>query len=60
LAPILPYLAVIKVEANNLPYLIYGNSDEVKIGQWVLAIGYPLNLETTVTAGIEAKQEVWG
>lgn len=45
-------LAVIKVEASALPYLIYGNSDEVKIGQWVLAIGYPLNLETTVTAGI--------
>ena len=45
-------LAVIKVEANSLPYLIYGNSDDVKIGQWVLAIGYPLNLETTVTAGI--------
>ena len=45
-------LAVIKVEAAGLPYLIYGNSDEVKIGQWVLAIGYPLNLETTVTAGI--------
>lgn len=45
-------LAVIKIEAAGLPYLIYGNSDEVKIGQWVLAIGYPLNLETTVTAGI--------
>jgi Do/DeqQ family serine protease len=45
-------LAVIKIEAKGLPYLIYGNSDEVKIGQWVLAIGYPLNLETTVTAGI--------
>ena len=45
-------LAVIKVEAAGLPYLIYGNSDEVKIGQWVLAIGYPLNFETTVTAGI--------
>jgi serine protease Do len=45
-------LAVIKVEAAGLPYLVYGNSDEVKIGQWVLAIGYPLNLETTVTAGI--------
>jgi S1-C subfamily serine protease len=45
-------LAVIKIEASALPYLIYGNSDEVKIGQWVLAIGYPLNLETTVTAGI--------
>ena len=45
-------LAVIKVEAKGLPFLLYGNSDEVKIGQWVLAIGYPLNLETTVTAGI--------
>lgn len=45
-------LAVIKINASNLPYLLYGNSDDVKIGQWVLAIGYPLNLETTVTAGI--------
>ena len=45
-------LAVIKIEAAGLPYLVYGNSDDVKIGQWVLAIGYPLNLETTVTAGI--------
>ena len=45
-------LAVIKIDATALPFLLYGNSDEVKIGQWVLAIGYPLNLETTVTAGI--------
>ncbi|MBS1510274.1 MAG: trypsin-like peptidase domain-containing protein [Bacteroidetes bacterium] len=45
-------LAVIKIDATNLPFLLYGNSDELKIGQWVLAIGYPLNLETTVTAGI--------
>jgi len=45
-------IAVIKVEAAGLPFLLYGNSDDVKIGQWVLAIGYPLNLETTVTAGI--------
>lgn len=45
-------LAVIKVEATGLPYLIYGNSDEAKLGQWVLAIGYPLNLDVTVTAGI--------
>ncbi len=45
-------LSVIKVEAAGLPFLLYGNSDDVKIGQWVLAIGYPLNLETTVTAGI--------
>ncbi len=45
-------LAVIKVNTNNLPFMLFGNSDDVKIGQWVLAIGYPLNLETTVTAGI--------
>jgi serine protease Do len=45
-------LAVIKIEAKNLPFLLYGNSDEVKVGQWALAIGYPLTLEATVTAGI--------
>lgn len=45
-------LAVIKIEAKGLPFLLYGNSDDVKVGQWVLAIGYPLTLETTVTAGI--------
>ncbi len=45
-------LAVIKIEGKALPYLIYGNSDESKLGQWVLAIGYPLNLDVTVTAGI--------
>ncbi|WP_205510849.1 Do family serine endopeptidase [Longitalea arenae] len=45
-------LAVIKIEAKNLPFLLYGNSDDLKVGQWVLAVGYPLTLETTVTAGI--------
>lgn len=45
-------LAVIKIEANNLPYLSFANSDDLHLGQWVLAIGYPLNLETTVTSGI--------
>lgn len=45
-------LAVIKIDANNLPYLSFANSDDVHLGQWVLAIGYPLNLETTVTSGI--------
>jgi Do/DeqQ family serine protease len=45
-------LSVIKIEAAGLPFLLYGNSDDVRIGQWVLAIGYPLNLEATVTAGI--------
>jgi len=45
-------LAVIKIDGNSFPYLVYGNSDDVKLGQWVLAIGYPLNLDVTVTAGI--------
>ena len=45
-------LAVIKIEASGMPYLVYGNSDEIKLGQWVLAIGYPLSLDVTITAGI--------
>lgn len=45
-------LAILKIEEKGLPFILYGNSDMVKIGQWVLAVGYPLNLETTVTAGI--------
>ncbi|ANI88280.1 hypothetical protein A9P82_02545 [Arachidicoccus ginsenosidimutans] len=45
-------LAVIKIDAKSLPYLVYGNSDNVKLGQWVLAIGYPFTLDVTVTAGI--------
>jgi Do/DeqQ family serine protease len=45
-------LALIKIEEQNLPYLVYGNSDDVKIGQWVLAVGNPFNLTSTVTAGI--------
>lgn len=45
-------LAVLKIDGSNLPYMVYGNSDNVKLGQWVLAVGYPLTLETTVTAGI--------
>jgi serine protease Do len=45
-------LALIKVNATNLPVVKLGNSDNVKVGQWVLAVGYPLTLESTVTAGI--------
>lgn len=45
-------IAVLKIDASGLPFMLYGNSDAVKLGQWVLAIGYPLTLETTVTAGI--------
>src|SRR6516225_10245858 len=50
-------LAVVKIDAKGLPFLLYGNSDDVKIGQWVLAVGYPLYLETTVTAGIVSAKE---
>jgi len=45
-------LAVLKIEAQNLPKLKYANSDQAKIGQWVLAVGNPLELTSTVTAGI--------
>ncbi|MEO8415774.1 MAG: trypsin-like peptidase domain-containing protein [Ginsengibacter sp.] len=54
-------LAVVKVDAKNLPFMLYGNSADVKIGQWVLALGYPLNLDATVTAGIiSAKSRTLG
>jgi len=45
-------IAVLKIDAKNLPYMIFGNSDLLQTGQWVLAVGYPLTLEATVTAGI--------
>ena len=45
-------LAVLKIEGTNLPHLIYGNYNDVRVGQWVLAVGYPFTLEATVTAGI--------
>ena len=45
-------LALIKIDDVGLPYLTYGNSDDVKIGEWVLAVGNPFNLTSTVTAGI--------
>jgi Do/DeqQ family serine protease len=45
-------LALIKIEGKNLPVMAIGNSDDVKLGQWVMAIGYPLNLDVTVTQGI--------
>ncbi len=45
-------LAVIKIEANNLSYIPFGNSDKVRIGEPVLAIGNPFNLTSTVTSGI--------
>lgn len=45
-------LALIKINANDLSIVRLGNSDDVRIGEWVLAVGYPLTLESTVTAGI--------
>ncbi len=45
-------LAVLKIDASKLPFMVYGNSDNIQLGQWVLAIGYPLTLDATVTAGI--------
>lgn len=45
-------LALIKIDAKNLPAITIANSDNVKVGEWVLAIGNPLGLNNTVTAGI--------
>ncbi len=45
-------LAVIKIDQDNLPVAALGNSDDVQVGEWVLAIGNPLGLTSTVTAGI--------
>jgi serine protease Do len=45
-------LALLKIESKNLPHIIFGNSDNVKIGEWVIAVGNPFNLTSTVTAGI--------
>ena len=45
-------IALLKIEATDLPFIPFGNSDEVKVGEWVLAIGNPFNLNSTVTAGI--------
>jgi serine protease Do len=45
-------LAVLKIKSDNLPFLQFGNSDALRLGEWVLAIGNPYNLTSTVTAGI--------
>jgi serine protease Do len=45
-------IALLKVDSNELPYIPFGNSDSVKVGEWVLAVGNPYNLTSTVTAGI--------
>ncbi len=45
-------MAVIKIDATNLPMIEIGNSDEIRVGEWVLAVGNPFDLTSTVTAGI--------
>ncbi|MBQ4223845.1 MAG: trypsin-like peptidase domain-containing protein [Prevotella sp.] len=45
-------LALIKVDGKNLPFLVVGDSEKLKIGEWVIAVGNPFNLNSTVTAGI--------
>jgi Do/DeqQ family serine protease len=45
-------IAVLKIDGTKLPFMVYGNSDNIQLGQWVLAVGYPLTLDATVTAGI--------
>jgi serine protease Do len=46
-------IALLKIEADEkLPYTVFGDSDEIKVGEWVLAVGNPYNLNSTVTAGI--------
>ena len=45
-------IAVIQIKSNGLPFLTFGDSDAIRVGEWVLAVGNPFNLESTVTAGI--------
>ncbi|WP_340114158.1 Do family serine endopeptidase [Maribellus mangrovi] len=45
-------LALLKIDEDDLPYLTYGNSENLQLGEWVLAVGNPFNLTSTVTAGI--------
>lgn len=45
-------IALIKIKADNLPYIKYGDSEQLRLGEWVLAVGNPFNLTSTVTAGI--------
>ena len=45
-------IALVKIDATDLPYITFGDSDNVRVGEWVLAVGNPYNLTATVTAGI--------
>ena len=50
-------LALIKIEGDDFPTVPVGNSDELKVGEWVLAVGNPFNLNSTVTAGIVSAKD---
>ncbi len=52
-------IAVIKVKGDNLSYLSFGNSNDLQVGDWVLAVGNPFNLTSTVTAGIVSAKGRW-
>ncbi|MFA7458960.1 MAG: trypsin-like peptidase domain-containing protein, partial [Bacteroidales bacterium] len=45
-------IALLKIEASDLPFVSFGDSDELRLGQWVIAIGNPYDLRSTITAGI--------
>ncbi|MFZ4476719.1 MAG: trypsin-like peptidase domain-containing protein [Saprospiraceae bacterium] len=45
-------IALLKIDESDLPFILFGNSDSLQVGEWVLAVGNPFNLESTVTAGI--------
>lgn len=45
-------IALLKIDATDLPVILMGNSDDLRVGEWVLAVGNPFNLTSTVTAGI--------
>ena len=45
-------VALLKIEANGLPYIPFGDSDKLRLGEWVIAIGSPYDLRSTITAGI--------
>ncbi|MBR3287639.1 MAG: trypsin-like peptidase domain-containing protein [Bacteroidales bacterium] len=45
-------LALLKISASDLPFIVFGDAEQLKVGEWVLAVGNPYNLTSTVTAGI--------
>jgi len=52
-------LALLKVDAKSLPAIVVGDSEKLKVGEWVLAVGNPFNLTSTVTAGIVSAKALY-